>query len=226
MDWRREDTGYAAATVCVVAFVAYLLAANFGLVPSPLARLLDGSPPAATTVAVAPDSSVIADLPQPPPAPAVRRPSASLPPATGGATDTAEPAVSLTTPDGTTFGLLEPAIVEGTAADTGSGIEEVTAVFTASSGRHEVPADVTCSGGARKTCTWRAKVPAILADYSVVAEAVDGAGNTSKTKAIDITVVNTGGTVDQVGETVGRVPGALVGAVDSLLKGLGSVLGG
>jgi hypothetical protein len=34
--WRREDYGYAAATVAAAALVAFLVAGNFGLVPSPI----------------------------------------------------------------------------------------------------------------------------------------------------------------------------------------------
>ena len=226
MDWRREDTGYAAATVAVVAFIGYLLAANFGLVPSPLARLLDGAPPAAAAVAAPPDVSVTTDLPQPPPAPAVDRPSATLPPATAGITDTAEPAVSITTPDGTAFGVSESPAVEGTTVDASSGIDEVLVTFVSSSGSRVVPAAVTCSAPGRRMCAWKAEVPAILASYTVTAQATDAAGNRSKAEPIDITVVSTGGTVEQVGGTVGRVPDALVGAVDGLLEGLGGVLGG
>lgn len=226
MDWRREDTGYAAATVAVVAFVGYLLAANFGLVPSPLAPLLDGAPPAAAAVAAPTDVRITTELPEPPPAPAVDRPSATLPPATAGITDTAEPAVSTTTQDGTTFGVTDPAIVEGTADDAGSGIDEVLVAFLTSSGTQVVPADLACSGSGRRTCTWTAEVPAVVASYTVTAQAVDATGNRAKARPIDITVVNTGGAVQQVGETVGRVPSALVGAVDGLLKGLGGVLGG
>lgn len=222
MDWRREDTGYAAATVVVVAFVGYLLAANFGLVPSPLAPLLDGAPPAAASVAAPPDVSVSTELPAPPPAsPAVDRPSATLPPASAGITDTAEPAVSTTTQDGTVFGIAEPATVEGRASDASSGVDEVLVTFLSSAGSQVVPADVTCSGPGRRTCTWTAEVPSVLASYSVSAQAVDAAGNSAKTKPIDVTVVNTGRTVDQLGETAGRGPNALVGAVDGLLKGLG-----
>lgn len=216
VDWRREDTGYAAATIVVVAFVGYLLAANFGLVPSPLAPLLDGAPPAAASVAAPRGVSTTTDLRQPPPAPAVDHPVATLPPAAGGITDTAEPAVSTTTSDGTAFGVTEPAIVEGTAADTGSGVDQVRVTFQSSSGSKVVQAAVACSGAPRRTCTWRAEVPAILASYTVTAEATDAAGNRGKAEPIDITVVNTGETVDQLGQTVERVPDELGALLDVL----------
>src|SRR4051812_36006183 len=37
MKWRREDYGYAAVTIGAVVLVGYVIAGNFGLVPSPLA---------------------------------------------------------------------------------------------------------------------------------------------------------------------------------------------
>jgi hypothetical protein len=211
------------ATVAVVAFVGYLLAANFGLVPSPLTPLLGGTAPAIATISAPADVATAVSIPEPPPA-AVDRPPAIPPPASAGPTDTADPAVKLITEDGASFGVTEAAQVTGTATDTGSGVGDVTVVFKTASGTSSVPAKVSCTDASRRACTWTATVPGVLANYVVSAKATDREGNVGSSKTIDITVVNAGGAVEQVGETVGRAPGAVAGAVGGLLDAVGGLV--
>jgi hypothetical protein len=225
VDWRREDSGYLAATVGIVGFVAYLIAANFGLVPSPLAPLIEGAPPAVAAIQAPPDITTAVFVPNPPPPAAVAdRPSASHPPATAEVTDSDRPAVRVSTGDGTQVGLTAAPTVKGLASDAGSGVDKVLVTFQTVGTKQIVPASLACGPG-RHACSWTAEVPAVLATYSVTATAADEAGNVAKSGSIDVTVVNTGGAVEEVGEVVGRVPGALTDAVDGLLKGLGRVLG-
>jgi hypothetical protein len=225
VDWRREDSGYLAATVGIVGFVAYLIAANFGLVPSPLAPLIESGAPAVAAIQAPPDINTSVSVPNPPPAMVADRPSASHPPAIAEVTDSDRPAVRVTTPDGTQVGLTAAPTVKGVATDAGTGIDDVVVTFQAGGDREIVAADLTC-GSARRSCTWTAKVPAVLASYTVTASATDGAGNVSKSSSIVVTVVNTGGVVEEVGGTVGRLPGAVTGAVQGIVQGLGRALGG
>jgi hypothetical protein len=100
----------------------------------------------------------------------------------------------------------------------------VLVTFTALSGNEQVvPADVTCASKARTKCTWRATVPsAVAAGYAVMAQALDRAGNEATSDTVDVTVVNPGGTLEQVGGVVERVPnvlGQLVGDVVGILGG-------
>jgi len=224
VDWRREDTGYAAAAVAIVGFVVYLLAANFGLVPSPLAPLADAAPAAVAAIEAPPDVIATSEtIPPPPPTGAVHRASASHPPATAEVADTARPAVTVSTKDGTSIGLTAAPTVSGVAKDVGTGIDKVDVRFATDSGSQVVPADITCSSD-HHSCTWTAKVPAVLASYKIAATAYDRAGNLASSTPIDMTVVNTGGTVEQLGKTVGRVPGIVGGIAGALLNVLG--LGG
>jgi hypothetical protein len=225
VDWRREDSGYLAATVGIVGFVAYLIAANFGLVPSPLAPLVEGAAPAVAAIQAPPDVTTSVSVPNPPPAVVADRPSASHPPAIAEVTDSDRPAVRVTTPDGTQVGLTASPTVKGIATDAGSGIDDIVVTFRTGTDDEAVAAAVTC-GPERHSCTWTAKIPAVLATYTVTAKATDAAGNATVTAPIDVTVINTGGAVEQVGDTVGRLPGAVTGAVQGLLQGLGRVLGG
>ena len=226
MDWRREDSGYFAATVGIVGFVAYLIAANFGLVPSPLAPLIEGAPPAVAAIQAPPDITTSVFVPNPPPPAEVAvRPSASHPPATAEVTDGDRPAVRVSTADGAQVGLTAAPTVKGLASDAGAGVDKVLVTFQTVGSKQVVQATLAC-GPERHVCNWTAKIPAVLATYGVTATAYDEAGNVAKSGSIDVTVVNTGGTVEEVGETVGRLPGALTGAVEGLLEGLGRVLGG
>jgi hypothetical protein len=225
VDWRREDTGYLAATAGIVGFVAYLIAANFGLVPSPLAPLFEGAAPAVAAIQAPPDITTSVSVPNPPPAEVADRPSASHPPAIAEVTDSDRPAVRVSTADGTQVGLTGAPTVKGTATDVGSGVDKVLVTFQTAGTKQVVEADLTCGPDGR-SCAWTAKIPAVLATYAVTATAYDAEGNVAKSGSIDVIVVNTGAAVEQVGETVGRLPGALTGAVQGLLQGLGRALGG
>jgi hypothetical protein len=54
----------------------------------------------------------------------------------------------------------------------------------------------------------------------VSAEATDAAGNVGHSEPIDVAVLNTGTTVEQVGNFVSRVPDLLESVVGQLLGGL------
>ena len=224
MDWRREDSGYLAATAGIVGFVAYLIAANFGLVPSPIAPLADAGAPVVAAIQAPPDVSTAVSV-NPPPGPVVDRPSASHPPAIAEATDTDRPAVRVSTAGGTQVGLTSSPTVEGIATDIGSGVESVLVTFETATDTEVVPAKVTCDAS-RGRCTWSAKVPAVIASYDVTATVHDRAGNVATSEPIGISVVNTGGAVEELGETAGRVPSAVGGAVTGLLDAVGRLLGG
>jgi hypothetical protein len=206
------------AAVAVIGFVAYLIAANFGLVPSPLAPLFRAAAPAISVIQAPPAPSSGSDVKVPPPPAVVEPPAAPKPAASPDVTDTTKPAVAISTEDGMKMELVSAAHVEGTASDLGSGVEKVVVIFETASEKRVVPADLNCAGG---KCTWKAKVPSALADYVVTAKAWDRAANEGTSKPISLMVVNTGDTVEQVGDTVSRVPGALVGVVTGLVDGLG-----
>jgi hypothetical protein len=218
VDWRREDTGYAAAAVGAVGFVVYLLAANFGLVPSPIAGL-GGAQAAEAAIQIPPDvrvGSVGNDLP--PVAPATAQPMAEPVTPSPIARDELRPTLAFSTEDGASFGVTVPATIEGRAADASSGVDKVFVTFKSQGQEWKVPAKVTCTDASRRNCTWTAEVPGVLADYDVSAKGTDRAGNEGSAKDIGVTVVNTGGVVKQVGETVARAPTAVTDAVGTLLS--------
>jgi hypothetical protein len=218
--WEREDAAYAAATIVAAALVAYFVIGNFGLVPSPLAprglgavrpiavpslqALGAGPRPTVTAVAVVPS---VAAGPLSPAASPTPRPAAS---------DRTPPLVAISTPGGTQVDVTQPAAVEGTATDRGTGVRDVAVTFRPASGGAPtvVPAKASCRDASRRDCTWSAGVPAIAGTYNVTARAVDRASNAATAGPIDITVVNAGGLVgtltDGVGGLVGGVGGLLV----------------
>jgi hypothetical protein len=220
--WRREDSGYLAAAVAAAAVVVYIVIGNFGLLPFPFAApnaapaIVDAIEP---VVGAAPGLDIEIPrvaAPRPAPGPSViRGPLAS---------DGASPAVSVSTAPGTSFGVAAPAVIEGLVEDVGSGVDTVLVTFTSTTGTESVvPAKVTCDDQARTNCTWRAEVPsAVAAGYSVTAEALDRAGNKASSDAVDVTVVNPAGTVEQVTDVVGRVPAVL----DKLVGSIVGILGG
>lgn len=221
MTWRREDTGYLAATAGAVAFLAYLIAGNFGLVPSPFSPSSLGEPPvvlAAEAIAQAPADDVVVG-PATPPAPAERSSVPAAPPAPA---DTTAPDLTISTASGASVAVASGAYVEGQVRDIGSGVRRVTATFTRASGEAtEVQALLTCDGGDNKACGWRADVPDPIGSYSVLVQASDNAGNVSEAGPIEITVVNTGNTVGQITDTVTRTPSV----VGKLVTGVGNLLG-
>lgn len=222
MTWRREDTGYAVATLATLALVGYLLAANFGLVPSPLSLALGGGTPAAAAVEPVGSASVGVFLPQGTTASpsGTATPNGSAPPPSS--SDRRRPNVVITTSDGTQFSGAEPATVDGRATDTGSGVARVVVTFSSDAGSQTVTAKMKCSDGSRRSCTWSARVPGPVGTYSVSATATDGAGNRAKARHITITVVNAGGTIEDLQNTIKRGPDGLSGST----SGIGDSLSG
>lgn len=220
MDWRREDTGYAAAALGAFVVVGYLLAANFGLVPSPLPSGLLGAPAPVAALAAAEAPTDIVVLPPVAPRP-VAPPVQTLQPPPAALVDRTAPAVSFTTPDGAAFGVTEAAVVSGSASDALSAIDRVVVTFTSEGGKpSSVPATLRCTDATHRSCTWSAKIPDVVGTYIVQATAFDRSGNSAKARPISVQTVNPGGVVGQVGGTVGRVPSALERAVTGLLGGL------
>jgi hypothetical protein len=216
MDWRHEDYGYATAAVAAVAFLVYLVVGNFGLVPTPLApaRAAAG-PPAGIAPLPAPATGSVGSLvpgiaPMPPVVPTISRPVPVLP------TDIVPPEVAITTNSGASIALGQPAVVAGVVTDAASNVEEVLVTFTQPSGRTSTAvAEISCDD--ENQCSWTAKIPALIGAYSVVAEATDGAGNVGHSESIDVAVLNTGNTVQQVGNVVSNVPSLLENVVGQLL---------
>jgi hypothetical protein len=218
MDWRREDYGYATAAVAAVAFLVYLVVGNFGLVPSPLAPArASAGPPAGIAPLAAPASGSLGSLvpgvaPLPPPT--ISRPVPVLP------SDMVPPEVAITTENGASIALGQPAVVGGVVTDASSNIEEVVVTFTQPSGRSSMTtADISCDE--KNQCSWTAEIPAVVAAYSVTAQATDAAGNVGHSGTVDIAVLNAGNTVEQVGNVVRNVPDLLENVVQQLLGLLG-----
>jgi hypothetical protein len=219
--WRREDSGYLAAAAAAAVVVAYIVFGNFGLVPSPFSApdvspaVIDAIQPVGVQAApidvqrvAAPDPTITNEPPADVPA--------DQPPVDG-----AKPAVAFTTEAGSSVSVIAPAVVEGIVQDADSGIDKVLVTFAVQDGTSQVvPAEISCDDAKNRKCVWQAKVPAAVAsDYVVTAEAIDRAGNTAVTKAIDYSVVNAGGTVSQVTDVVGRAPTVLGKLVGDLLGG-------
>jgi hypothetical protein len=223
--WRREDIGYAAAAAAAVAFVAYLVFGNFGLVPSPLAPAGIDDEVLVATQAVQELQQAGEDDEAPVVVPPVARPARSAPPAVPiapkpPARDAQAPTAAITTPNGTKLTIAQGAVVEGTTADAGSGISKLNVIFTPqSSSPQTVAAALECRPG-RHDCTWSAKAPGVLGDYTVVAESFDRDGNTASSKPIEITLVNVGGPVEDSTDAVGGTVGGLTRTVGDLLRGL------
>jgi hypothetical protein len=217
--WRREDSGYFAALVGAAAVVVYLVFGNFGLLPAPFAAPSDDSsitsvePVVATPATVGVQPEPVAEPRRPVTPPRPDKPAASV--------DTTSPTISVSTEPGTVFGVTEPANVIGVVKDAGTGIEKVLVRFAPGTGSLQtVTAKMQCQDATRRDCGWSAAIPATVADYTVTAVAIDRAGNETSSKAIDVTVVNPAGPVEQVTDTVARVPSAVGKAVNGLLTGL------
>jgi hypothetical protein len=217
--WRREDYGYAAAALAAAALLLYLVFGNFGLLPSPIA---DASPEIGTYAIGSVDAisgvddAPISRVPEIPPTV-----SADPPPPVP---DRTAPKVGFTTDSGTRLGVADSAEVSGWATDAGSGIQAVAVTFATDTDSTKVPAKLTCNAGAHN-CTWTARVPGVVGEYTVTASAADIAGNKVRSDAITVTVVNPGGPVGEVvggvGKTVSNVPNTLTQVVGGLLGLLG-----
>lgn len=217
--WHREDFGYLAGVVGAAAVVLYVVFGNFGLIPSPFSAPSTQPEVLSAIAPVLAESApvrgievdrVAAPGPVTPPKKAVSPPARS--------TDQAAPEITLTTEPGAVFGIAEPAAVLGTAEDSGEGIEKVLVTFSPAAGSDQtVTADLDCSDASRRSCSWSAEAPALIAAYTVTAEAFDRAGNTSPGKSVDIAVVNPARPVEQVTDTAKRAPATLEKVVVGLL---------
>ena len=143
MTWSREDLGYAGATAFAVALLIYLVAGNFGLIPTPFSTqdTAFDSPSVLGVDAIAansaPDTDVVVE---PAPAPSLtpsNEPGVPVDPRPG--QDTAAPSVEITTAAGTQVSVDQPASVEGVARDLGVGVDEVQVTFTAQTGQQPSP---------------------------------------------------------------------------------------
>jgi hypothetical protein len=209
LDWRREDSAYAGATAVAAALVAYLVAANFGLVPSPFG--LKGAERRGELIlpALVAAPAIVGGTATVPPG----QPIANPPLAGTNPTDDARPSAAFTTEDGATVtGVTQSAEVLGTATDGRSGVGEVAVTFQPSSGEAtRVPARLDCSDSSRRRCTWAAEAPAVAATYDVTATVTDRAENSDTAGPISVTVVNPGGPVEDL--------------LGDVLDGLGNLLG-
>lgn len=219
--WRREDYGYAAAAAVALSFLLYLIVGNFGLVPSPVAQAAAASERfsiASLAFPAQPAPPVVAPLP---PVPGARPVRVQPLPRRVSSGDTTAPGAQITTDPGTTFAVTEPAVVQGTASDAGSGIAGVLVGFESSDGTvRNVRATVDCAGQA--SCSWEADVPAEVGTFTVSALAEDRAGNEGRSNDVEVTVVNSGRTLEPVTEVIPRVPtllNKLVSQVVGLLGG-------
>ncbi|MEX0875784.1 MAG: hypothetical protein WD646_00405 [Actinomycetota bacterium] len=218
MSWRSEDYGYATAAAAAVAFLGYLVAGNFGLVPSPLTPPSLAAGPNAGVAALEVPVAENANAPVPVPgvAPAATPPSVAPPPSITIPLDQTPPSIVITSESGASLALGEPAYVSGTVIDAGSKIDKVLVTFTRPNGeKTTTPAEVICNE--KGECAWMAEVPGVVADYTVYAEAIDAYGNVGRSAPIDITVLNTGGTVQDVIGIVERVPATLNNIIQQLL---------
>jgi hypothetical protein len=224
MAWRREDYGYAAATLAAVVFLAYLIAGNFGLVPSPLGGGGSGGLPDAQVAALAANEIARSSLPSPLVAPTSFLPSKAS--VTKKTVPLGPPSVHIDTKSGTSVSLASKATVVGRVLAP-AGVREVVVRFAASNGT--VSTSVASTRCATSTnCAWSVAVPATLGTFNVTAIAADRAGRTAPSNQITINVVNpgnvVGGVVQGVGNAVGgvgkvvqSVPGALTGVLDNLI---------
>jgi hypothetical protein len=216
MSWRSEDYGYATAAAAAVAFLGYLVAGNFGLVPSPLTPPSLAAGPNAGVAALEVPVAEGANAPVPGVAPAATPRPAAKPPAITVPLDQTPPAIAITSESGASIALSEPAFVSGTVTDAGSKVDKVLVTFTRANGQKTtVPAEVVCNESG--ACAWVAEVPGVVGSYSVYAEAVDSYGNVGRSAPVDVTVLNTGGTVQDVVGVVERVPDLLTKVVQQLL---------
>lgn len=210
MTWRREDYGYAAATVAAVVFVAYLIAGNFGLVPSPLGHgQTDGLPQAQVAAIAVSNSTSGTTLPVPAVAAApvpVHRVARSDKPAAFG-----PPSVVIDTKSGSSVTLAQKAPVVGRVLAS-AGVKDVLVRFISNSGVTTALASTQCTNGLK--CSWSVAIPGTIGTYHIMATAEDRAGRTASSNTITLTVVNTG-----------NVVGGVVQGVGSAVSGVGTVVG-
>jgi hypothetical protein len=226
MTWRREDYGYAAATIAAVLLVAYLIAGNFGLVPSPLGRGRADGPPQTDVAALAVASrGPVASLPVVAVAPTGRGPRVprvDVTPLPDG------PSVHIDTLSGTTVHVADQATVGGHIVAP-ADVKQVVVHFVSAAGSATSVASTKCTDPTM--CAWSVAVPNTLGTYRVTAIGSDVLGRSASSNTITLTVVNpgnvVGGVVNGVTTTVKAVPtlvqelpGALTGALRNLLGAL------
>ncbi len=229
MTWRREDYGYAAATVAAVVFLAYLIAGNFGIVPSPLQIGRSDELPEPDVAVLAVAASNPKPIPIVPIAPAPKDNRKGRQDANRKPTPVyARPTATILTKSGTKVSLTDPGAINGTA-NAPAGIVKVVVSFLPSSGA--APIDVIAAlkcDAARHACSWVVPIPSLAGVFTVRATVTDTLGRNSASKPIDITVLNTGTVVGGVTNTLTAVvedaPQTLesvAGAVNNLVSLLG-----
>lgn len=243
MEWTRHDAGYAAATVAAVALVGYLLVANFGLIPSPIAAQppspsAEGSVPNPGTGATAAAAAAAAvgtggegnalDLFLDD-----EEAAGASPEQAGGSSstqqDTTPPESRFTTADGSVLvqGNAGGTAVRGRSTDTGgSGVGGVRVRFslvgdTLSS---TVDARLDCTDTSRQSCVWEASPPG-LGTWEARARATDRAGNEEpRGPVIRVTVV-TAEPESPAGDSDGDdEPGPIRSVVNTVGSTVGSVV--
>jgi hypothetical protein len=221
MTWRREDYGYAAATLAAVLFVAYLIAGNFGLVPSPLGLgRTDGLPQAEVAALALANPAGQRGLPVPAVAPPVKHVARS----DQSGTLPAAPSVVIDTKSGTQVTLTDKATVVGRTLAP-AGVRNVKVSFMPSSGTPTtVLAFGKCTDTSVRACRWDAPVPALVGTYKVTAVVTDKAGRTTKSNSITVTVVNAGNVVSGAGQTVGNTVTGLTKVVGNAPQLLGNIV--
>jgi hypothetical protein len=226
MTWRREDYGYAAATLAAVLFVAYLIAGNFGLVPSPLGRNHADGLPQADVAALA-----LATIRPVGPLPGVAIAPTGTGPQIPRGDETplpAGPSVHIDTLSGSTVHLTDKATVGGHILAP-ADVKQVVVHFVSSSGNATSVASNNCTDPTM--CAWSVAVPNTLGTYRVTAVGSDVLGRSASSNTITLTVVNPGNVIGSVshgvtttvqdGATlVQKVPSALTGALRDLLSAL------
>jgi hypothetical protein len=221
MTWRREDYGYAAATLAAVLLVAYLIAGNFGLVPSPLRRGRAGGLPQADVAALIvtnPAGQRPLPVPGVAPAPLPREVRSDKPDAF------AAPSVVIDTKSGTQVTLAEKASVLGRTLAP-AGVRNVKVTFMPSSGTPTtVLAFGKCTDSSYRACNWDVSVPALVGTYKVSAVVTDKTGRTAKSNTITISVVNAGTVVSGVGQTVDNTVTGLTNTVQNAPELLGNLV--
>jgi len=181
LNWTVTDTRYAIATALACLVAGWITLGAFGVGPSPLPRIATDPAPRLAGLAFedveesgspgtqTPTFTVTPPILDPEPGPTPVLPEG----------DTQAPEAAFTTEDGDVLlAVPGPALVTGTASDTGSGVASVEVTFTPATGQaRTVAASLDCASGDR-ACTWTAGVPDAGA-YDVTVTSTDHAGNAS-----------------------------------------------
>lgn len=189
--WKREDMAYGAATTAAAGLLLFLVAGNFGLLPSPLTPLDLRDGPAVQIPRVL---ALSADASE-----ATNDPASSadgLIPSVGSRRSTPTPAVDDRAPSVTIEPPAMPVVVAGSqdvvmgsASDDVSGIARVVVTFVGIVGEmSSVSADLVCSSPLR--CTWSAGAPAAADSYEIRAKAFDRAGHSADSDTVTVTVIS------------------------------------